>query len=83
MPWKEFKLMDQREHVVCDYLTGDYPMGVLCALYGISRPTGDKWLARYHPHGVAGLAACFKAPSKACWIRGCVENLLAPCVAVA
>ena len=48
--------MDQREHFVGDYLTGDYPKGALCELYGISRPTGDKWLARYHAQGVAGLA---------------------------
>ncbi len=56
MPWKEFKIMDQREYFVGDYLTGDYPKGALCELYGISRPTGDKWLARYHAQGVAGLA---------------------------
>ena len=51
MPWKEIKIMDQREYFVGDYLTGDYPKGALCELYGISRPTGDKWLARYHAQG--------------------------------
>ena len=62
MPWKEFKIMDQREHFVGDYLTGDYPKGALCELYGISRPTGDKWLARYHAQGVAGLADMARRP---------------------
>ena len=46
MPWTEWKIMDQREQFVRDYLSGDYPKGALCAAYGISRPTGDKWLAR-------------------------------------
>ena len=62
MPWKELKIMDQREHFVLDYLTGDYPKGALCAVYGISRPTGDKWLARYHAHGVVGLADLARRP---------------------
>ena len=56
MPWKEIKIMDQREHVVLDYLTGAYPKGALCAVSGISHPTGDKWLARYQAQGVASLA---------------------------
>ena len=62
MPWKEIKIMDQREYFVGDYLTGDYPKGALCELYGISRPTGDKWLARYHAQGVAGLADMARRP---------------------
>ena len=62
MPWKELKIMDQREQFVLDYLTGAYPKGALCAVYGISRPTGDKWLARYHAHGVVGLADLARRP---------------------
>ena len=62
MPWKEIKIMDQREYFVGDYLTGDYPKGALCKLYGISRPTGDKWLARYHAQGVVGLADMARRP---------------------
>lgn len=62
MPWKEWKIMDQREQFIRDYLSGDYPKGALCAAYGISRPTGDKWLARYHAQGVAGLADLSRRP---------------------
>ncbi len=62
MPWTEWNIMDQREQFVRDYLTGDYPKGALCAVYGISRPTGDKWLVRYHAHGVAGLADRSRRP---------------------
>lgn len=56
MPWTEWTIMDQREQFVGDYLTGAYAKGALCAVYGISRPTGDKWLARYHAQGRADLS---------------------------
>ena len=62
MPWKEIKIMDQREHFVLDYLTGAYPKGALCAAYGISRPTGDKWLARYQAQGGPGLVDLARRP---------------------
>lgn len=62
MPWTEWTIMDQREQFVRDYLTGDYAKGALCAGYGSSRSTGDKWLARYHAHGVAGLADLGRRP---------------------
>ena len=62
MPWKEWKIMDQREQFIRDYLSRDYTKGALCAAYGISRPTGDKWLARYHAQGVAGLADLSRRP---------------------
>ena len=62
MPWTEWKIMDQREHFVLDWLSGEYTKVALCAAYGISRPTGDKWLARYHAHGVAGLADLSRHP---------------------
>ncbi len=62
MPWKEWKLMDQREQFVRDWLSGEDTKVDLCTGYGISRPTGDKWLARYHAHGVAGLADLARRP---------------------
>ena len=54
MPWKEIKIMDQREHFVRDWLTGNYPKGALCALYGISRPTGTSGLSGIMPRGWRG-----------------------------
>ena len=62
MPWKELKIMDQREQFVRDWLSDEYTKVELCAGYGISRPTGDKWLARYHAHGVTGLADVARRP---------------------
>ena len=54
MPWKETCPMDQRIQFIADYLAGTYTKKDLCMLYGISRPTGDKWIARYHNHGPEG-----------------------------
>ena len=62
MPWTEWKIMDQREQFVRDWFSGAYTKVELCAGYGISRPTGDKWLARYHAQGVAGLGDLARRP---------------------
>ena len=55
MPWKETCAMDQRVQFISDYLKGCYTKRDLCMFYGISRPTGDKWIARYDKHGPEGL----------------------------
>ena len=55
MPWKETCTMDQRVQFIADYLKGYYTKKDLCMYYGISRPTGDKWIERYHNHGLEGL----------------------------
>ena len=55
MPWKETCTMDQRVQFISDYLKGCYPKRDLCMFYGISRPTGDKWIARYDKQGPEGL----------------------------
>lgn len=47
MPWKETRVHELREQFVALYLTGRYTKTELCQLFDISRPTGDKWLARY------------------------------------
>jgi putative transposase len=36
-------------------LSGDHTKHDLCEIYRISRPTTDKWIARYHACGVQGL----------------------------
>ena len=55
MPWKETSTMDQRIAFIADHLSGHYTKKDLCMHYGISRPTGDKWIKRYHHHGPEGL----------------------------
>mgnify|MGYP000878841708 CR=1 FL=1 len=48
MPWKECKTVEQeREEFVKEVLTGKGTMSALCRKYGISRPTGYKWVSRY------------------------------------
>lgn len=61
MPWKETNAMDQRVQFMADWLSGQYSKTDLCEVYGISRPTGDKWIARYRQSGVEGLKELSRA----------------------
>ena len=47
MPWKEQRLETMREEFVKRILSCEKSKRKLCEEYGISRPTGDKWIARY------------------------------------
>lgn len=47
MAWKERKIEDMREEFVKRVLSGEKTKIALCEEYGISRPTGDKWIQRY------------------------------------
>ena len=47
MPWKEQSLETMREEFVKRVLAHEKSKSALCLEYGISRPTGDKWIARY------------------------------------
>ncbi len=51
MPWKETSAMDQRVQLIGDWLSGEYTKSELCRMYEISRPTADKWIARYRARG--------------------------------
>jgi transposase InsO family protein len=62
MPWKEICVADQRVRFIADWLSGGYGKSGLCARYGISRPTGDKWLSRYAAEGLDGLRDRSRAP---------------------
>jgi len=62
MPWKETSAMDLRVRFVADCMKGIDSKSSLCAFYGISRPTGDKWIARYHAGGWDGLKERSRAP---------------------
>lgn len=62
MPWKETSAMDQRVQLIADWLSGEYRKSELCRIYGISRPTTDKWIQRYDEHGAPGLEELGRAP---------------------
>lgn len=47
MPWNETDAMEQRIQFIRDWLKRTHCVSDLCALYGISRKSGYKWIDRY------------------------------------
>jgi putative transposase len=47
MPWKEVNPMELRKQFIADWRRGKRTVMELCAMYGISRKTGYKWIERY------------------------------------
>src|SRR6266850_11919 len=64
MPWREASPMDQRTQFIADHLRDVLSITELCALYGISRKTGYKWIERYIRHGPAGLEEDSRRPRR-------------------
>ena len=62
MPWMETCVMDERRSFVAACLDGAESVSALCRIFGISRKTGHKWLARYRGDGVIGLEERSRAP---------------------
>jgi transposase InsO family protein len=54
--WKETDRLKQRKEFVELYLKQRYEMGKLCELFGVSRKTGYKTIARFKQEGWEGLA---------------------------
>jgi transposase InsO family protein len=51
MPWKETNVMELRVQFIRDWLKRNRTLSELCALYGISRKCGYKWIERYTTEG--------------------------------
>src|SRR5437867_12891093 len=64
MPWREASPMDQRTQFIADHLRDVLSITELCALYGVSRKTGYKWIDRYLRHGPAGLEEASRPPRR-------------------
>lgn len=62
MGWNETCVMDERHRFVMSYLSGQEAMSGLCDLFGISRPTGYKWVERFRHEGLSGLLDRSSAP---------------------
>src|ERR1700687_4184138 len=62
MPWREACMKQERESFVLTVLGGEMAMSRLCAVWGISRSNGYKWLRRYQESGRAGLRDRSRAP---------------------
>jgi transposase InsO family protein len=58
----ETNVLDQRLRFVSDFESGQWSMTELCQRYGVTRPTGYKWLARHRAGGRAGLGDRSRAP---------------------
>lgn len=64
MPWKETCAVDERIAFVRDVLRSEASKAELCRRYGISRPTGDKWLERFDVLGPAGMDDLSSVPHR-------------------
>ena len=62
MPWKETSAVDERMRFIMDVLRGEQSKAACCRRYGISRPTGDKWLRRHEQFGLGGLVDRSRVP---------------------
>src|SRR5262249_43770572 len=64
MPWKEASPVDHRTQFIADYLRDGLSITELCALYGVTRKTGYKWIDRYLRQGPAGLEERSRRPRR-------------------
>ena len=62
MPWRISSTMSQRHEFVLLASQPEANMRQLCRRFGISRPTGYKWLERYASEGPTGLADRSRRP---------------------
>ena len=58
----ETNVVDERLDFVRDFASGHWSMTELCERYGVTRPTGYKWVARHQAGGDRGLAELSRAP---------------------
>jgi transposase InsO family protein len=62
MAWKTMEVRQQRVEFVVRALGGREPLSQLCGEFGISRPTGYKWMTRYRVGGVEAIAERSRRP---------------------
>lgn len=63
MPWRERSVMDERIRFVISADRKTTSMAVLCQEFGVSRPTGYRWLLRYREAGnVSGFSERSRRP---------------------
>ncbi len=55
-------VLDERLRFVGDFESGQWSMTELCERYGVTRPTGYKWVARHQTGGDRGLQDRSRAP---------------------
>ena len=72
MPWKESRIVDQRLQFLSSYQKEEMSVADLCRQYGVSRPTGYRWINRYKEVGPEGLVDRSRRP------KGCSHATLEP-----
>jgi len=80
MPWKETCAVDERMRFVLSVAAGEESFSYWCRVFGISRKTGYKWLARYGAEGVSGLGDRSRRPHHC--PHELAERLASACLAV-
>lgn len=64
MPWSKTSTMQQKRLFINDYIRDSFGMSELCRRYGISRPTGYKWVKRFEAEGFPGLEERSRRPER-------------------
>jgi putative transposase len=62
MSWRHTSPLDQKPQVSVDDLRRLLSITELCARYGVSRKTGDKWIERSLTSGPSGLEERSRTP---------------------
>ena len=62
MPWTDTTIMEQKIEFICEWRSGNYSITELCRVFGISRPTAYKIIARFEEKGYDGLRELNKTP---------------------
>ena len=62
MPWKESCIVDQRLQFLSSYQKEEMSLSDLCREFGVSRPTGYRWINRYQEVGPEGLLDLSRKP---------------------
>jgi transposase-like protein len=57
-------IYEPEDAIYCDYLRDSLTISELCALYGVSRKTGYKWIDRYLQQGPVGLEERSRHPHR-------------------
>jgi transposase InsO family protein len=67
MPFSETQIVDERTRFVIEVQRSLKSFSAICERYGISRPTGYKWLERWQAEGPPGLDDRASRPSSCPW----------------
>jgi transposase len=62
VPWREATVVSERGEFCRLAEAGNVPFTELCRRFGVSRPTGYRWLARWREQGEEGLGDRSRRP---------------------